>query len=144
MTLCHREDFVFWNGASYASHQKVLDKLEFGGESPRTMRAQCSDFRYCPDPLGIVTAEQFDILEFGGESPRTMRARCTAFRYCPDPLGIATAEQFDILKLALSSTAPVILSEQSESKDLGRMITFIVELVRRFFDFATFRWLRSE
>ena len=39
-------------------------KLEFGGESPLTMRAQCSAFRYCPDPLGIVPAEQFDKLEF--------------------------------------------------------------------------------
>ena len=39
-------------------------KLEFGGESPRTMRAWCSAFRYCPDPLGIVTAEQLDKLEF--------------------------------------------------------------------------------
>ena len=34
-----------------------LNKLEFGGESPRTMRAQCSVFRYCPNPLGIVTAQ---------------------------------------------------------------------------------------
>ena len=40
-----------------------IDKLEFGGESPRTMRAQCSAFRYCPDPLGIVTAKQFVKLE---------------------------------------------------------------------------------
>ena len=42
----------------------LLDKLEFGGESPRTSRAWCSAFRYCPDPLGIVTAEQLDKLEF--------------------------------------------------------------------------------
>ena len=41
-----------------------LDKLEFGGESPLTMRARCSDFRYCPDPFGIVTAEQLDKYEF--------------------------------------------------------------------------------
>ena len=41
-----------------------FDKLEFGGESPLTMRARCCAFRYCPDPLGIVTAEQFDKLEF--------------------------------------------------------------------------------
>ena len=41
-----------------------LDKLEFGGESPLTMRAWCSGFRYCPNPLGIVTAEQLDKLEF--------------------------------------------------------------------------------
>ena len=42
----------------------LLDELEFGGESPLTMRARCSVFRYCPDPLGIVPAEQFDKLEF--------------------------------------------------------------------------------
>ena len=42
---------------------KQLNKLEFGGESPRTMRARCSGFRYCPDPLGIVTAKQLDKLE---------------------------------------------------------------------------------
>ena len=41
-----------------------LIKLEFGGESPLTMRARCSAFRYCPDPLGIVTAEELDKLEF--------------------------------------------------------------------------------
>ena len=40
-------------------------KLEFGGESPLTMRAWCSAFRYCPDPLGIVTTEQLNKLEFG-------------------------------------------------------------------------------
>ena len=85
-----------------------------------------------------------DILEFGGESPLTMRAQCTAFRFCPDPLGIATAEQFDILESAVFTRVPVILSERSESKDLGRMLTFTVKSVRRFFDFATFRWLRSE
>ena len=28
------------------------------------MRAWCSAFRYCPDPLGIVTAKQLDKLEF--------------------------------------------------------------------------------
>ena len=32
---------------------------------PRAMRTRCSAFRYCPDPLGIVTAKQFDALEFG-------------------------------------------------------------------------------
>ena len=41
-----------------------FDKLEFGGESPRTMRAQCGTIRCCPDPLGIVTAKQFVKLEF--------------------------------------------------------------------------------
>ena len=39
-------------------------KLEFGGESPLTMRARYNAFRYCPDPLGIVTAKQLDKLEF--------------------------------------------------------------------------------
>ena len=42
----------------------LLDKLEFGGESQLTMRARRSAFRYCPNPLGIVTAEQLDKLEF--------------------------------------------------------------------------------
>ena len=41
----------------------LLAKLEFGGESTLTMRARYSALRYCPDPLGIVTAEQFDKLE---------------------------------------------------------------------------------
>ena len=41
----------------------LLDKLEFGGESPLTMRARCSALRYFPDPLGIVTAEALDKLE---------------------------------------------------------------------------------
>ena len=40
-------------------------KLEFGGESPLTMRARYSGFRYCPNPLGIVTANQLDKLKFG-------------------------------------------------------------------------------
>ena len=31
---------------------------------PQAMRARCGGFRYCPDPLGIVTAEQLDKLEF--------------------------------------------------------------------------------
>ena len=42
-------------------------KLEFGGESPLTMRARCGTFRDCPDPLGIVTAKQLNKLEFGGQ-----------------------------------------------------------------------------
>ena len=37
--------------------------MELGGESPQTIRAQCGAIRYCPDPLGIVTAEQPDKLE---------------------------------------------------------------------------------
>ena len=41
---------------------KQLDKLEFGGESPLTLRAGCYAFRYCPNPLGIVTAEQLDFV----------------------------------------------------------------------------------
>ena len=39
-------------------------KLEFGGESPLTMRARCGCIRYFPDPLGIVPAKQVDKLEF--------------------------------------------------------------------------------
>ena len=42
----------------------LLNKLEFGGELPMTSRARCVCFRYCPDPLGIVTAEVLDKLEF--------------------------------------------------------------------------------
>ena len=42
----------------------MSDKLEFGGQCPLTIRARCSAFRYCPDPLGIVTTEQLDKLEF--------------------------------------------------------------------------------
>ena len=38
--------------------------MEFGGESPLTMRAGCYAFRYCPNPLGIVPAEQLEKLEF--------------------------------------------------------------------------------
>ena len=50
---------------SLASARRIeFDKLEFGGESPRTMRARLVYIRYCPDPLGIVTAEQLDKLEF--------------------------------------------------------------------------------
>ena len=40
-----------------------LDNLEFGGQWPLTMRARCRAFRYCPDPLGIVTAEVLVKLE---------------------------------------------------------------------------------
>ena len=43
----------------------LLTKLEFGGRCPLTMRARCSAHRYCPDPLGIATAEQLNKLEFG-------------------------------------------------------------------------------
>ena len=42
----------------------LLDELEFGGDAPAAIRARCGAFRYCPNPLGIVTAEQFDKLEF--------------------------------------------------------------------------------
>ena len=71
---------------------------EEGGQWPLTMRAKCRGFRYFPDPLGIVTAEQLEKLEFGGESPLTMRARCSGFRNCPNPLGIVTAKQLDKLE----------------------------------------------
>ena len=45
---------------------------------------------------------------------------------------------FAKLELSASSTAPVILSEQSESKDLGSVISDAAKLVRRFFDSASF------
>ena len=41
-----------------------FDILEFGGESPLTMRARLVSNRYCPNPLGIGTAKQLDKLEF--------------------------------------------------------------------------------
>ena len=44
--------------------EKQLDKLEFDGQCPLTMRAWCGAFRNCPNPLGIVTAQQLDKLEF--------------------------------------------------------------------------------
>ena len=75
------------------------------GMPPQAIRARCSAFRFCPNPLGIVTAEELDKLEFDGESPLTMRARCSAFRYCPDPLGIVPAEQFDKLEFVSITTA---------------------------------------
>ena len=50
-----------------------LDKLEFGGESPLTMRARCGAYRHCPDPLGIVTAEQLDNLEFAFRKTEGLR-----------------------------------------------------------------------
>ena len=31
---------------------------------PLAMRAWCGAFRYCPNPLGIVPADQFDKLQF--------------------------------------------------------------------------------
>ena len=31
---------------------------------PQAIRVRCSGFRYCPDPLGIVPAEQLDKLEY--------------------------------------------------------------------------------
>ena len=71
------------------------------------MRARCSAFRYCPDPLGIVTAKQFVKLDFGGQCPLTMRAQCSAFRHFPDPLGIVTTEQLD--KLEFGGRCPLTM-----------------------------------
>ena len=72
LSSCYRPPFVgaaicrprAINNRPYIFYQKLFDKLEFGGQWPLTMRAQCSAFRYCPNPLGIVTAEQLDKLEF--------------------------------------------------------------------------------
>ena len=88
-------------GMGKPSPTYLFVKLEFGGESPLTMRARCSAFRYCPNPLGIVPAELFDKLEFCGQWPLTMRARCSAFRYCPNPLGIVTAQRLDKLEFTV-------------------------------------------
>ena len=68
----------------------------------------CLLFRYCPDPLGIVAAQQLDKLEFGGQWPLTMRARCSAFPYCPDPLGIVTAKQLDKLEFTYCNTPQLL------------------------------------
>ena len=84
------------------------------------MRVWYSAFRYCPDPLGIVTAKQLGKSEFGGESPLTMRAWCSAFRYCPDPLGIVTAEvldKFEFKLLVWRSQPPTIAVIASQSAD---------------------------
>ena len=34
------------------------------GMPPQAIRAWCSGFRYCPNPLGIVTAEELDKFQF--------------------------------------------------------------------------------
>ena len=41
-----------------------LSNWNLAGMPPQATRARCSAFRYCPSPLGIVTAEQLDKLEF--------------------------------------------------------------------------------
>ena len=46
------------------------------------------------------------------------------------------------MKMAVFSTVPVVLSEQSELKDHGSIIIAAVEAVRRFFDFALLTSLR--
>ena len=94
-------------------------KLEFGGQWPLTMRARCGAFRYCPDPLGIVTAKQLDKLELGGQWPLTMRAWCIAFRYCPNPLGIVIAQQLDKLEFVKLT--------------LYHYVSFVVQTNRAFF-----------
>ena len=77
----------------------LFDKLEFGGQWPLTIRTWCGTIRYCPDPLGIVTAEQFDKLEFMEQntpklndifpvpelSRNRLRAYCEAERESPHP-----------------------------------------------------------
>ncbi len=45
---------------------------------------------------------------------------------------------FEKMEFGGESPRYVILSERSESKDLGSMITFAVESVRRFFDFTAY------
>ena len=51
----------------HGSHKgglSAVDKWEFGGEWPLTMRARLVSSRHFPDPLGIVTTEQLDKFEF--------------------------------------------------------------------------------
>ena len=55
----------------------------------RPMRAWCSTYRNCPDPLGNVTTVVNCSL--AGMGRRPIRAWCAAFRCCPDPLGNVTA-----------------------------------------------------
>ena len=84
--------------------------MEFGGESPLTIRARCGGFRNCPNPLGIVTAEQLNKLEFGGESPLTMRykpRRSNNILWAPRPVACLALRmefgklEFDELKNTL-------------------------------------------
>ena len=82
------------------------------------------------------TLQSSDKLESGGESPLTIRARCGVFRNFPDPLGIVPAEAFVKLELGGWSYRLVILSEQSESKDLRTDFTAKMIFVRRFLDYA--------
>ena len=42
----------------------LFDKKEFGDQWPLTMRAKCSAFHCCPEPLGVVAAAQLGILNF--------------------------------------------------------------------------------
>ena len=85
--------FLMWLGGKLP-----VDKLEFGGESPRTMRARCSGFRNCPDPLGIVTAKQLD--KFGILRRVAADNTCSVqwFSLLPCPLSIVTAEQLGKLE----------------------------------------------
>ena len=68
---------------------------------------------------------------------RMYRARCSAIRYFPNPLGNGTARQIVVYRtLPIIANAPVILSEQSESKDLRTDYSFAVNKMRRSFDSA--------
>ena len=68
-------------------------------------------------PLSAGRCLFADVQISGGESPLTIRARCAANCHCPNPLGnVLAVVKFQFVGL---STKSVILSERSESKDLG-------------------------
>ena len=62
--MTERESQYFFKEMDY--HPSIWN---LAGMPPQAMRARCSTFRYCPDPLGIVSAEQLNKLEFGGDAP---------------------------------------------------------------------------
>ena len=59
----------------------LLDILEFGGESPLTMRAWCRAFHYFPNPLGFVPTEQLDKLDFVLQHRRDTAPAVSALKY---------------------------------------------------------------
>ena len=66
------------------------DKLEFSGDPPLDLRAQCGGNRFCPYPLGIVTAQINRNLNFWCGSTQSLPpgGRCRAQRgergYCTE------------------------------------------------------------
>ena len=92
-----------------------LDKLEFGGESPRTSCARCSAFRDCPDPLGIITAEQLEKLEFVLVVYSTVSSSSVLF--LPNKIN-SNGEKLDIIEEIIK------LSVKENKKDAGIAVQF--------------------